>query len=298
MPLESATYIDELVSTNPAASDGLAQADDHLRLIKAVLLASFPNISGAADVTDVQLADLADGIVKFAAGGSTTPSMRFSAEETLGFYRASAANAEFVGGRLSGDGLIPAGAVVDFLVEPSGFKNDGTSGGKWLELNGEEYEDADYPALAAHLAQVGSTFTLPDCTTTGRFRRSRQSGTAAGDTQANAIKTHTHDVTGTAASGGAHTHTGTTASNGAHTHVTDVGHGGTAQSGAGVSAGSHNTSENNNLPTDSQGAHTHTFTTDSGGAHSHDVTGTAAAHSGAASETRPEALVVITCIKT
>lgn len=45
--LEAATYISDLVPTNPAASDPKAQGDDHLRLIKAALQASFPNASRA-----------------------------------------------------------------------------------------------------------------------------------------------------------------------------------------------------------------------------------------------------------
>ena len=55
MALESGTYIDSLVSTNPAATDGLAQADDHMRLIKATILASFPNIAGAMTATHTVL---------------------------------------------------------------------------------------------------------------------------------------------------------------------------------------------------------------------------------------------------
>ena len=34
MALETGTYIDSLNAANPAATDGLSQADDHLRLIK------------------------------------------------------------------------------------------------------------------------------------------------------------------------------------------------------------------------------------------------------------------------
>jgi hypothetical protein len=51
MPLESATYIDGLVSTNPPGTDLRTSADDHLRLIKAVLKASFPNINAAVTAT-------------------------------------------------------------------------------------------------------------------------------------------------------------------------------------------------------------------------------------------------------
>jgi hypothetical protein len=65
MPLETATYIDDLVATNPAASDGLSQADDHMRLIKATLLATFPAISGAVAATHTEL----DAAATACAGG-------------------------------------------------------------------------------------------------------------------------------------------------------------------------------------------------------------------------------------
>ena len=55
MALEASTYIDGLVATNPVSTDGLAQADDHLRLIKATILASFPNIAGAMTVSHTVL---------------------------------------------------------------------------------------------------------------------------------------------------------------------------------------------------------------------------------------------------
>ena len=49
MALESATYIDELVSTNPLASDNVSQGDNHLRLIKSVLQSSFPSVDMAVN---------------------------------------------------------------------------------------------------------------------------------------------------------------------------------------------------------------------------------------------------------
>jgi hypothetical protein len=55
MALETATYIDGLVATNPAASDAISTADDHLRLIKATIKATFPNISGAVTKTQAEL---------------------------------------------------------------------------------------------------------------------------------------------------------------------------------------------------------------------------------------------------
>jgi hypothetical protein len=55
MGLESATYINGLVDTNPTASDNANQGDNHLRLIKSVLKATFPNINGAVTATPAQL---------------------------------------------------------------------------------------------------------------------------------------------------------------------------------------------------------------------------------------------------
>jgi hypothetical protein len=199
--------------------------------------------------------------------------------------------------RVTGNGLVPVGAIVDFLVEPTGFGNDGSSGYEWLELNGEEYNDSDYAALAAHLAQAGDTFTLPDCTTTGRYRRSRTSSLTEGDTQDNAIKTHTHSVTGTASAGGSHTHTATVTDPG-HTHSLDSDILGSAgqqgAAGAGNNLGSTSTADN------TTGSNTTgiSVSLSTASTHTHDVTGTAAAHAEATTETRPETLVVITCIKT
>jgi hypothetical protein len=59
MALETATYIDGLVATNPAASDAISTADDHLRLIKATIKATFPNISGAVTKTAAEINSLA-----------------------------------------------------------------------------------------------------------------------------------------------------------------------------------------------------------------------------------------------
>ena len=51
MGLESATYVSQLVTTNPTSTDPKSQGDDHLRLIKTVLQNTFPGFSGTALVT-------------------------------------------------------------------------------------------------------------------------------------------------------------------------------------------------------------------------------------------------------
>lgn len=48
MGLETGTYIDELVTTNPIISDPRSEGDDHFRLIKNVLKNTFPGFAGRA----------------------------------------------------------------------------------------------------------------------------------------------------------------------------------------------------------------------------------------------------------
>lgn len=55
MPLETGTYINSLVATNPAATDALSVADDHLRLIKSTIKNTFPNIQNAITATEAEL---------------------------------------------------------------------------------------------------------------------------------------------------------------------------------------------------------------------------------------------------
>ena len=45
MALESATYISELVDTNPVVADPVGQGDDHLRMIKTVLKTQFSGLA-------------------------------------------------------------------------------------------------------------------------------------------------------------------------------------------------------------------------------------------------------------
>jgi hypothetical protein len=96
MPLESATYISQLNTSNPAHTDGLNQADSHLRLIKSVLQAQFPNFGAAAVVStntnlDASVAALTTGPIKAPSDGTVgAPAFSFVSDATSGLYRAGA----------------------------------------------------------------------------------------------------------------------------------------------------------------------------------------------------------------
>jgi hypothetical protein len=58
MPIEVATTINGLVATNPVSTDALASADDHIRLLKATILNTFPNITGPITLTHTEINSL------------------------------------------------------------------------------------------------------------------------------------------------------------------------------------------------------------------------------------------------
>lgn len=63
MALETASFISGLNASNPAGPDRLMQGDDHIRLIKAVLKATFPNLTGPMTQTQATLNGLSALVV-------------------------------------------------------------------------------------------------------------------------------------------------------------------------------------------------------------------------------------------
>ena len=55
MTVETATYINQLDATKPGATDLKSEGDDHLRLVKSTLQATFPNVTGAVTPTHTEL---------------------------------------------------------------------------------------------------------------------------------------------------------------------------------------------------------------------------------------------------
>lgn len=55
MTVETATYISDLNASNPGATDLKAEGDDHLRLIKSTVKATFPNVTAAVTPTHTEM---------------------------------------------------------------------------------------------------------------------------------------------------------------------------------------------------------------------------------------------------
>ena len=55
MSLETGSFISDLNASNPTSTDLKSQGDDHIRLLKATVKGTFPNVSGAVTVTHTEL---------------------------------------------------------------------------------------------------------------------------------------------------------------------------------------------------------------------------------------------------
>tara|TARA_R100000231_G_C5302239_1_gene157922 strand:- start:264 stop:980 length:717 start_codon:yes stop_codon:yes gene_type:complete len=84
MGLETGTYISDLNSSNPVAGDPVNEGDDHIRLIKSTVKATFPSVSGAVTSTHTEL-NLLDGVT------ANTTQLNYIGISTLGTAEASKA---------------------------------------------------------------------------------------------------------------------------------------------------------------------------------------------------------------
>ncbi len=150
------------------------------------------------------------------------------------------------------------------------------------------------------------TIRLPDTTSAGRFRRSRASTTAVGQSQSSMNVAHSHQVNGTTGNQSVqHTHgvsgvTGAMSANANHSHGVAGGiYGGVTVTG--VDGGGLSVAVNDQLIA-IQGAnidHTHTLNTTSGvESTNHTHSFSVASNNDGGTETRPMSLVVMTCVKT
>lgn len=304
LPLETATYISDLVTSNPAASDGLNNADDHMRLIKATLQATFPGVVGQPLTRAVTSGQ---GVL-LGVGSAAAPALAFSGRPDMGLYAIDftvGVDAWGFTGVLRGNGAVPAGMIEDFggATPPTG----------WLACDGQAVSRTTFATLFNAIGTTwgagngSTTFNVPNLLS--RFRRHRDNASLSGGvglTQGPCNLIHTHPViggTGGADTDHSHTFSGTTSSmnrSNPHTHSSNAnitGVGSTTGGGGfgipGVGAATINSTDINH-------EHTYSGTTSGFSAqHAHAISftsGIGSADNGA--EARPYSATVLTCIKT
>lgn len=189
MPLETGTYLPDLVAANPAHTDGLNQGDGHLRLIKSVLLATFPNwtdtsgVGGLGALTSTQLQ--LDNAVKNVVTGTGTqaflptgtgisaPGISWAGDPDTGIYKNGEGTLQFVSDGTVIVGMGPAGINANGVPYVGGTGQIAMAGAIWMYqgpsvptgwawMNGQTVSSASNPGLTAIYGQSGGNVTLPD----------------------------------------------------------------------------------------------------------------------------------------
>lgn len=182
MGLESATYIDDLVSTNPVVGDNVFEGDDHLRMLKAVLQTTFPSFdrpfyhdtvtTGAVDVTLATTDDRATRDID-ASGAArtitlpTSPNAGF--EVTVG-KSDSSINAVTVA--RGGSNTINGATSYSLPRQYSAAKFKYIGGGLWLVVASTVYTRGPTASVDSEIALFSGTTgdLLKRATTTGLLK--------------------------------------------------------------------------------------------------------------------------------
>ncbi len=147
MALETASYVANLVSTNPDGGDARSTADDHLRLIKACLRRTFPLIDSAVSLSAAQVmfnADLSASVqlqLNQLRDGTATANAavvaRYANSASLALYANSASYAAFAGQAASASyATLAATANSASYATTAGSATNATSAGNATTLGG------------------------------------------------------------------------------------------------------------------------------------------------------------------
>ena len=242
MGLETGTYISDLVVSNPAATDGLAQADDHLRLIKSTIKNTFPNITGAISATDTELnvirnlspviSTTLNNVDRMVINDVDVGMKQVSLSDLETYLTANLAitSAMITDGTIQsgdiGDGQVTASKLgSDVVTVPSGiimpFAGT-TAPSSYLMCFGQAVSRTTYSAL---FAAIGTTYGSGDGSTTFNLPDLRGRVIAGqddmGGTSANRLTSPINGDT-LGAAGGSESHTLTTNEMPSHTHTGNV----------------------------------------------------------------------------
>ena len=258
MALETGSYIDSLVATNPTATDALAQADDHLRLIKATLKNTFPSIAGAINsthselnimdgdtvATSVTLVDgdrvvvnddgtmiqvaLSDFLTYINAGMTlrddvvTASSLADAIVATANLIDGSVTSDKIASGAIDGSKIAAGVALSAGMIMPYAGASSPTG---WLLCYGQEVSRETYAELFTVISTTygsgngSTTFNVPDLR--GRVVAGQDD---MGGTSANRLTAQTGGVNGDTlgASGGSETHTLSVNEMPSHSHTSSL----------------------------------------------------------------------------
>jgi hypothetical protein len=218
MALESASFINQLNAANPTSTDSVSQADDHIRLIKSAIKATFPNVTGPVTATQTQINNpIPTGLISMWSGSlASIPVGWLLCDGTNG--TPDLRNRFIVGqgstyplGSTGGNTTTSAGGSHTHTTEAAGaHSHSGTTGGTALTT-------AQMPAhthdLALKYTTVGGAGSSRQYWTRSAVDTLLDGTVTNGASSVGGGEAHSHSVS----SDGSHSHTVSTASD--HTHT-------------------------------------------------------------------------------
>ena len=169
MSVETAPYINSLNSALPGSGDPKSEGDDHLRVIKSAVKATFPNITGAVTVTQTDLntvPNLAPKASPVFTGNPTAPTVSASDNTTTlattAMVQAALIASTGIGGQLPGQ----SGNANKFLKTNGSVASwSDDSRIKLAPLAGGTLTDP----YSHYTIAANASYTLPDLTGTDSF---------------------------------------------------------------------------------------------------------------------------------
>jgi hypothetical protein len=156
MALETGTYISDLVITNPTSTDPKSQGDDHIRLIKSSIKATFPNVTGAVTPTQTEL-NYVDGVTS-SIQSQINLKGAIAGQTWTGTHSFSGATQVTVPTKTAGTNTTDAAscAFVNTVAFSSQLPAQTGNSGKFITTNGTT---ASWSSTFANLTFSASTFT-------------------------------------------------------------------------------------------------------------------------------------------
>ena len=112
MPLETGNYICDLVPTNPPGTDPVSQGDDHIRLLKQILLTQFPNLCDVVTATAEDLNNAGrSGMPKVTTYTTVAAAQVHTFDVTKSWYKVIITGGGGGGGDLTGAPNVSAGSA-------------------------------------------------------------------------------------------------------------------------------------------------------------------------------------------
>ena len=126
MALESTTYINGLVATNPTGTDPKSQGDDHIRLVKSAIKNTFTGITGEVTATHTEL-NYCDGVT---SNIQTQLNTAFQSAYPVGSIYMNASNSTNPGSLLGFGTWVAFGEGRMLLGESASYTAGATGGSK------------------------------------------------------------------------------------------------------------------------------------------------------------------------